>query len=313
MKSTILGVLTLSLLTATATAQKADAKLYTRAEAGVLRAALEIDIDDNWHLYHHDLGHPKAVAKPTRLTLGGAGIEWTDVVWPEPEVIDQSEMGEGVFVLGHHHTIVLYAAGKLTAASDGADAEIKLDGLTCVADGQCIPYRQTVSSKGEGTDGLFADFPADLIRTEWLASASAEPVVEQGAPNSALLATKPVREANASFQLFTRAEGDVVHAILQVDVDPDWHIFHEDKGHPAAAATETTLDWRGRRHHLGQSAVAGSRVPRPTDHGRGRVRARSPSQVRDRDPPVASRPARTSMTPPSASTDRRVKKAGRAF
>lgn len=298
MKRTILGCLSLSLLATAGSAQKAHTTLHARAQGGVVRAAIRIEIDEGWHLYHHELGHPDAAAKPTVVELGGDGIEWTDVAWPEPEVIDQSAIGAGVFVLGHHGEIVLYAAGRLADGSGDADeagegaAELEISGLTCLENGSCIPYRESVRAQGAGPDELFDDFPGDLVPAGWATEpvepepAPVGPAEEVGEAEEAervqvadAPASGPVRGGEASFELFTRADGGLVRALLVIDVEDDWHLFHEDMGHPDAAAQPTTLDWRGagitwgqarwpEPDYLDQSDIMGAGVYALGHHGR---------------------------------------------
>ena len=162
----------------------AEATLYTRIEDGVVRAAIELEIEPGWHIYHGptkaDLGHPQAIGAPTVVELGGEGIAWSAVTFPEPYVEDQSDFGAGVFILAHEDYLVLYAAGRLApGAAPPAEADIgaKLKGLVCQE--SCIPYNEEVTSAGPGPDALFADFPADL------APPAPHPQEEQAEPAAA--------------------------------------------------------------------------------------------------------------------------------
>ena len=84
----------LALLSTVAAAQTpARARLFTRLADGVVRAAIRIEIDPRWHIYHAELGHPKAVGQPTKLTFTGEGIEWGDVRFPEPIDTSTSHVG----------------------------------------------------------------------------------------------------------------------------------------------------------------------------------------------------------------------------
>ncbi len=135
---------------------EADATLYTRVRDGEVLAVLEIEISSGWHLFHSDLGDPKAVAIPTTIELGGEGIEWGEVRYPEPEVIDQFDS----WANAHHGTIVVYARGALEEGATGADVTAKLSGQTCSEGegGICIEYEELAYDRGEGPDELFADF-----------------------------------------------------------------------------------------------------------------------------------------------------------
>ena len=59
-------------------------ELFTRAVDGEARAAIRIEIDDTWHLFHKELGPEDALAMPTAIELSCAGVEWGELVWPEP-------------------------------------------------------------------------------------------------------------------------------------------------------------------------------------------------------------------------------------
>jgi cytochrome c biogenesis protein CcdA/DsbC/DsbD-like thiol-disulfide interchange protein/thiol-disulfide isomerase/thioredoxin len=149
--------------------QKAHARLFARAADGRVRAALEIRIDEGWHLYHDELGPPDAVGKPTRARLEGGGIRWSALRFPAPERLEQPGLGEDgrdTWIQGHEGTIVLWALGE-PAGEAGAEPALDelsatIDGLTCEDSGSCVPYRETVERAGAGPDALFAAFPGDL-------------------------------------------------------------------------------------------------------------------------------------------------------
>src|SRR5262245_61070673 len=67
----------------------ASAKLYLREQQGDVRAAIAIEIDPEWHLYHDVLGPEDAIGRPTRVTFSGADIAWSAVRFPEPKRLPQ--------------------------------------------------------------------------------------------------------------------------------------------------------------------------------------------------------------------------------
>ena len=149
---------------------EADATLYVRTEGKQVRAAIEVELTPGWHLYHgpetEDLGHPRAVGKPTQFRLHGEGVEWKRLVFPEPHEIDQSEIEPGVFILAHEGTVVFYARGELTEgeAPSGVWGEVK--GQTC--EESCLLYKEVFVDQGRGPDAVwagwdqaFVDAPAD--------------------------------------------------------------------------------------------------------------------------------------------------------
>lgn len=219
-------------------AQEADATLYTRAEDGVLRAAIHIEIDFGAHLYHGptkaDLGHPEAVGQPTTIKFSGEGIQWGDVRFPEPHAFDQSEFGDGIFINGHEDEILVYAAGVLGEDATGDDVEVQLKGLVC-NDRGCMPYRQLIDSSGEGEDEFFEDFPADLIPT---------PAPEGSVPTFEVPdADKLGGEADAL--LYTRVVDGKVQAALEIEIADGWHLYHKEKGHEEAIGLPTTVEIAG--------------------------------------------------------------------
>ncbi len=158
---TILRALATLLLVAPLAAQDVQSTLYTRTEGDTIRAAIEVAVEEGWHIYDPEIGHPDAAALPTSVELSGTGITWGPVVFPEPHQDYQgitNSAGEDVWAWIHEGTIVLYAEGELAAGADGSDAAATLDGLVCME--SCLPWDNEVSTSGPGPDDLFAAFPA---------------------------------------------------------------------------------------------------------------------------------------------------------
>lgn len=235
--ASLLSFLVLALQAPAAGAQgQVQAELYARLVDGKVEAAIRLAMAPGWHLYHEDLGHPDAVGRPTTVALGGEGIAWGTVAWPEPERLPQEEIGPGVTVLAHEGTIVLRASGVPAAGrSDAADVTAEVTGLVCET--LCIPYRARLRSQGPGPDELFATS----------ASASA-PAAADAVP-----AADEVLGGKADATLYTRREGERVHAALVVRVEPGWHLYHDDlsaasaEAREAAQPTSVTLRARGVR------------------------------------------------------------------
>jgi thiol:disulfide interchange protein DsbD len=161
----LLGVLAFLLPAAAAQQDKADAKLYLRREGETVRAAIAINIDRGWHLYHDELGPEDAVGKPTVVTFSGEGLEWSNARFPKPKRLEQRGLGADggdTWIYGHEGRITLHALGKAEAGADLSSVRAEIDGLTCEDNGSCIPYFQELSGSGEGADELFASFPSDL-------------------------------------------------------------------------------------------------------------------------------------------------------
>jgi len=205
---------------------QASGTLYTRIDSGVVRAAIRIELEGDWHIYHRELGHPKAVGQATQIQLLGEGIEWSEPRFPEPVRLDQSDVaGPGVFILAHEHELVVYAAGRLGPGASGQDVRAKVKGLVCEDIQGCIPYRQELSSKGAGPDTLFVAFPADLVAP----GAGSVPGASQAPTAQEALEEVPEDEiegGEADATLYTRRVGEEVRAAVQIEITPGWHLYH---------------------------------------------------------------------------------------
>ncbi len=248
-----------ALLSAAEPQTPARAQLFTRVEGDTVRAAIRIQLEGRWHIYHAELGHPKAIGQPTTVTFSGAGIEWGKVRFPEPIRLDQSDVaGEGAFILAHERELVLYAAGKLAPGATTDGLEVKVKGLVCEDLQGCIPYRQTLKSAGAGEDTVFAAFPTDLLGPG--AASAAPPSAPSAAPPSAppsstaSSAAAQAREEDeiskgeADTTLYTRIDGAEVRAALEIAIAPGWHLYHRELGPSTyGKPTEITLHGEGVR------------------------------------------------------------------
>lgn len=133
----------------------ARVELFTRAVDGEARAAIRIEIDETWHLFHKELGPDDAIAMPTSVELSCAGVEWGELVWPEPHKAPQ----EQTWVWQHEGTLVLFARGKLGPGADLGKAHVEVTGQTCDPK-VCVQFSAKVATLGLGPDTLFAKFPA---------------------------------------------------------------------------------------------------------------------------------------------------------
>lgn len=263
LRRTLLAALALSIasaLSALPVQSPAQAKLYTRVADGLVRAVIRVELPGNWHIYHRELGHPKAVGQPTTVSFNGEGIEWGEVRFPEPVRLDQSLVGgEGTFILAHEHQLVLYAVGRLAPGASTDGLEVKLKGLVCDDVQGCVPYKPTLKSQGPGDDALFAAFPADLVAAAQGGTAEPSPADESASPAvfAPVLTPKAQPEkpgtdlrkgAHADATLYTRVEGNEVRAALEIVLDEGWHLYHtaDDLGQdPIGIPTTLTLRGEG--------------------------------------------------------------------
>ena len=224
-----------------------QAQLYTRAEGDVLRAAVVIEVEPGYHIYHSELGDPKAIGKPTKLAFEGSA-SWSAVGFPAPVPHEQSEIEGKPTILTHEGTLALYVAGRLMSNADGSDVVVKLSGLVCDATG-CVPFKKTLTSEGGGADALFAAFPADLVAPESAAAPASAPA---SAPAPAAAQDVPREDdklkGHADGELTTKLVDGEVRAALRIAIEPGWHLYHtaEDLGKdPIGKPTKLVLHGEG--------------------------------------------------------------------
>jgi len=196
----LLTLLLLPLLASPAPQDRAEAELFLRVDGDTVRAAIPIDIEPDWHLYHEVLGPADAIGKPTTVTFEGAPVSWSKVRFPEPLRLEQpfGRDDKPTWIWGHEDSIVLYALGRLAPGGDLSGLQVTVDGLTCIDDGSCQPYRQVLTSSGRGSDKLFARFPADLTIDGGPAPAAPATDGEPAADPTAGGAAEPPGNASAS-------------------------------------------------------------------------------------------------------------------
>ncbi len=169
--------------------QKASAELFARMDGDQVQLAVEIDLERGFHLYADDLGHPDAIGMATVAEWIGDGLTFGTTWFPEPERFDQSlQAGEGVFIQGYSHHVVLYALAEAPEGAGPIDlSAIQLDisGLTCEDSGVCVLYGELLDVAGDGADELFEAFPAGLTAM----AAELEAVDDAGTDAGAALST----------------------------------------------------------------------------------------------------------------------------
>ncbi|MBM3987698.1 MAG: hypothetical protein FJ294_07050 [Planctomycetes bacterium] len=152
----------------------ARVELYTRVVDGEARAAIRIDIDPTWHLFHETLGPEDALALPTTVKLGGDGIAWGKLMWPEPHKGEQAYGANGgpTWAWQHEGSIVLFARGELEPGADISKANVDITGQTC--DPQvCVQFAAAVESLGPGADSIFEGFSRQGAASEDMGSQEA--------------------------------------------------------------------------------------------------------------------------------------------
>ena len=159
----LLTVLGLLAPPAAAQGNEARATLYTRVVGETVYASAVVRISFDWYLYHTDLGDPDAIGTPLSLRFGESNEGWSEPVLPAPHVKHVDDAILGTYSYNYHEgKLVLFATGDL-AAGASEDDPLTLVGLTCSnVTGLCIPYQETVASKGEGKAKYWEDWPESL-------------------------------------------------------------------------------------------------------------------------------------------------------
>ncbi|MCA9001895.1 MAG: hypothetical protein KDB61_08230, partial [Planctomycetes bacterium] len=80
------GLLALTLAAPTLAQQKASAELFARQVGDQVQAAVRIEIEPTWYLYHTDLGDPNAIGSPLKFEWSGSDLAWQAPELPKPSV-----------------------------------------------------------------------------------------------------------------------------------------------------------------------------------------------------------------------------------
>ncbi len=247
----ILFLTALGLVAPSAAAQaKARGQLFTRQDGTDLRFAIDIEIEPDFHLYHKELGGENATGKPLTVELSGDGFEFAELVWPKPHEYVQEDFVNGgeTYILGHEERLVLYGHATLEEGVEADDLEVKLDGLTCLDNGACFPYSETLVPDGDGPEALFASYPASLV-----ASADAlDTGTAQGggfeAPGdfgSGFGGGAASDDNRAHGELYARAEGDALEVALVIEIDEGFHLYHKELGGKNAIGKPLVVELSG--------------------------------------------------------------------
>ncbi len=143
----------------------ADARAFLRIDGGQAELAIQVAIEEGFHLYHGptkaDIGGPEVVASPTTVAIRGGNIEWEPVVYPTPIELEQPGFQEGDPPLpykAHEGSVVFHTRGKVTGEADPAAVRVVIEAQVCDDKG-CLPYDEEVVPESGGPDALFALLP----------------------------------------------------------------------------------------------------------------------------------------------------------
>jgi cytochrome c biogenesis protein CcdA len=206
----------LVLLAASAGAQTATAKLYTKSADGKVLVAIQVTPEPGAWVYDDD---PDSGGQPTVVTLGPETVEWSQPHFPEPTVKDEPGVGRSKV---HKQKFVIYAVGTGEGA-DPAEVTVALKGLAC-NERLCLPWSiERVENRGAGADTVWEGFPAALLLE---APAPAAAV----APPAAVVAADEWRpdlmgKDKVAARAFARVEGETVTVVVELAIAPKYHIY----------------------------------------------------------------------------------------
>ncbi len=133
------------------------AKLFVREQGGDVLAAVQVEVDAGFHIYHgpasKDVGPgDPPLGIPTTVALLGDGFTWDPVVYPKPVRVDEPSLKSWYFE--YTGSVVFALHGKKAAGADVAKLQAKVDGEVCST--SCNMFSTTVPNSGAGPDALFA-------------------------------------------------------------------------------------------------------------------------------------------------------------
>lgn len=218
---------------------RVDATWYVRAEGTSLDARIVLEVEDGYHIYHTDLGHPAASGKPTTLSFKGSGVTFGEVSFPEPHPYQDMDWATNtpIVVNTHEGTVVLSVTGELSSAgSVPADLAVSVDGLVCNKTG-CLPFSiADVAPSGKGDDTLFGTATPET-------NAAASAVEAQDFGDNDWLESG---QADATLYV-RRGEGEEVTAVIEIAIEDGYHLYGHELGHEKGGeyAKATELEWTG--------------------------------------------------------------------
>jgi thiol:disulfide interchange protein DsbD len=183
------------------------------------------------------MGPDDAVGMPTEVAMSGTGVKWGDVRYPKPKRLEQ-EVGledKPTWIFGHEGKMVLYVRGELDAGAKGDDIQAAIKGLTCEDKGSCVPFADTLSSSGKGSDALFAKFPADLTSNKTASSTGETLSSGNGAADAGSAAKTGSSSTSGTSPLSKSTSPSDTAAAAKIDYDavtfPDYKPQAEPQAH----------------------------------------------------------------------------------
>lgn len=245
MHTFILPSLFLALATGATAQQHAAAELFTRVEGDLVKGAIRIDIDPEYHLYHDSFSDPEFVGTVTSFKGLGDQVEWDFWTMPEPAA-GFDAFTEKIYEK-HEGTIVVYGVG-FWLGGELDEISVRVAGQTCDAKA-CTPYDEDLTTNGSGTDALFAGFAWEAGADLEQSPAQAHDLDPDHGPEFDWTPSfAPSRMAD--FRATVEHDGQAAILRLEVVVSGKYHLYNgptsEDMAPGGAVGVPTTVTIEGR-------------------------------------------------------------------
>lgn len=228
-----------------------SASLFAKTDGDNLLVAIQMTPSYGCWIYDRD---PGEFALPTTVEVGGVdGATWSEVWYPEPTVKETPGLGSNRIF---KKRTVFYAAALGAGSSSAADVTAKVVGQVCNS-GSCLNFTKDLSAPKEGSDELWAGFPAALL-TEVSAEDASDAAPASGeeaaqADDHASDAPTWAPDFGGEFmkaRFFGRVdEDDLAEVVVQISVPEGYHMYggptDEDSGPGRVTPTTVTIEGGG--------------------------------------------------------------------
>lgn len=244
---TLAGLLAVLCSVAQAQEDLVQGELFVRRVGDGVRALVRIQVEDDWHIYHTDVGPSDAPGLPTTFELRGEHVEWGTPVLPQP----YKHEAAGSWSWSHHGTVLVRVDGRVVGG-EPRGIGVLVEGMVCEDDGVCILFELDLEDAGEGEDELFADWetrtaavtvPATALRPPAGSGVGLRPPFLGGPSAPDEEEELELDEFKAS--LYVRQDGERIEAALVLRIAEGWHFYHHELGDPKALARPARIELRG--------------------------------------------------------------------
>ena len=140
---------------------KASAELHARQVGGQVQAAVQIEVDSGWYLYHTELGDKNAIGMPLEFVWSGPELDWSEAILPDPSVgkVDDEWIGKYSY---NYHKGTVTAWFQAEGTPDLGALRLDIKGQTCSEkDGTCILFAPKGLKPSQAhPPGMWANAPA---------------------------------------------------------------------------------------------------------------------------------------------------------